>query len=326
MATLVTGGTGFVGSNIVKTLAQHGHQVVSFDLAAPDALVRSFVEPWADRVTFVQGDILDRNELSRVESTHDLSKVVHAAIFTGIRPDIEKEHARSIVDINYTGTANLLELATRLPLERFMCVSSGAVYGEVSGRDVPLREDANANPRNLYGVTKFAAELLTRRYGELYGFSTVSVRLSSPYGPMERVTGHRTLMSVLYELTGAAVRGEAIQVGGRSLGRDYTYVTDSAEGIRALLDAPSLSYDLYNLSSGRWIAVDEIVKTVQGLRPSLRVVDDPSTQFGIFGSAGSRPALDVSRLRDDLGFTASFDLTSGIGDYLQWREDFSFSD
>ena len=113
MATLVTGGTGFVGSNIVKTLAQRGHEVVCFDLRPPDALVQRYFEAYADRVTPVQGNILNMSDLEQAVSNHNVTKIVHAAVFTGIRPDIETEQSRSIVDINVTGTANLLDLARR---------------------------------------------------------------------------------------------------------------------------------------------------------------------------------------------------------------------
>ena len=130
MATLVTGGTGFVGSNIVKTLAQRGHEVISYDVVEADVLVRRYVDPWAERVTFVRGDILNRGDLGGVAANHNFTKIVHAAAFTAIRPDIEAERSRSIVDINVLGTVNLLDMACDLPLERFLYVSSGAVYGE----------------------------------------------------------------------------------------------------------------------------------------------------------------------------------------------------
>ena len=326
MATLVTGGTGFVGSNIVKTLLQRGHEVVCFDLIAPDALVRKYVEPWAERVTFIQGDILKAGDLERAAVGHSITKIVHAAVFTGIRPDIEAERSRSIVDINVAGTANLLDLARGLSLERFLYVSSGSVYGEGRDPDEMLREDAPLYPRTLYASTKYTSELLTRRYSDLHGFPTVSVRLSSPYGPMERVTGHRALMSVPYELTGNAVRGEPIRVGDRTLGRDYTYVADTAAGICTVLDAPSLTYEAYNISAGPLVTVEEMVLALQELRPSLQVIDDPAKEFGIMRPGTGRGVLDVTRLRDDLGFEASFDLTAGIVDYLQWRETFPFRD
>ena len=326
MATLVTGGTGFVGSNIVKALAQRGHQVVCLDLIAPDALVRKFVEPWAERVTFVQGDILSKGDLERATSGHEVTKIVHAAVFTGQRPDIEKDRSRSIVDINVVGTANLLDLAAGLPLERFLYVSTRAVYGEDHNTGEVLREDGLLLPRSLYATTKYFSELVTRRYGELHGFSSVSARLSSPYGPMERVTGHRAVMSLLYDWTGGAVRGEPILVGDRTLGRDYTYVADTAGGICAVLDAPSLSHDAYNISTGRWITLEEIITALQEARPSIRVVDGPAHEAGSALPGAERRVMDTSRLEGELGFTAGFDVRAGIRDYLQWREESGFRD
>ncbi len=326
MATLVTGGTGFVGSNIVKTLAQRGHEVVCFDLRPPDALVQGYFEAYADRVTPVQGNILNMADLERAVSNHKVTKIVHAAVFTGIRPDIETEQSRSIVDINVTGTANLLDLARGLPIERFLYVSSGSVYGEGRSIHEALHEDIILYPRRLYASTKYASELLTRRYGELHSFPTVSVRLSSPYGPMERVTGHRAIMSALYEWTGNAVRGEPVRVGDRTLGRDYTYVSDTAAGICTVLDAGSLSHDVYNISAGQWIKLGDVIDALQEVRPSVQVIDDPAKEFEILRPNSARGMLDVTRVREELGFAHNFDLAEGIREYLEWREAFSFKD
>ena len=320
MATLVTGGTGFVGCNIVKAFAQRGHDVIAVDLVAPDGLALKYVEPWAEKVTFVQGDILSVGDLERISEQHEITKIVHAAVYTATRPDIETERSRSIVDINVVGTANLLDLACKLQLERFLYVSSGAVYGEDRNPGEVLGEDAVLYPRTLYASTKYTSELLTRRYGELHGFQTVSVRLSSPYGPMERVTGHRAMMSVLHESTGSVVRGEPIRVADRTLGRDYTYVGDIAAAIATVLDAPALTYDVYNISSGTWVTLGEIVAVLQELRPSAQVLDDPSAEFGILRSGVGRGPMAIGRLREDVGFTAAFDLTSGLREYLEWRE------
>ncbi len=181
MATLVTGGTGFVGSNIVRTLAQMGHSVICLDLAAPDALVSGYLEPWTSQVTFVQGDILDQEDVERAAAS-GIDKIVHAAVFTGILPEVERGRSRSIVDINLMGTTNLLELARRQSVDRFIYVSSGSVYGDDPGLDEVLHEDTPPDPRSLYAIGKYTSELLTRRYGELHGFQTASVRLGGPYG------------------------------------------------------------------------------------------------------------------------------------------------
>ena len=320
MATLVTGGSGFVGSNIVKALAQRGHNVISMDLSEPDSLVRDYLQPWMSQVTLIQGDILDEDDVERAASS-GVDKIVHAAVFTGILPEIEKGRSRSIVEINLMGTTNLLELARRLSVSRFLYVSSGSVYGDDPGLDEVLHEQTQPNPRSLYAIGKYASELLTRRYGELHGFQTASVRLGGPYGPMERVTGHRANQSLLKEWTANVIKGEPVEVGNLSEKRSFTYVADIAAGVCSVLDAPTLRYDAYNNSSAEWTTMAEVVAALQELRPDLRTIDVPDKDL-----SGRASRMDVSRIERDVGFVAQFNLVAGLRDYLAWREATGFTE
>ena len=321
MATLVTGGTGFVASHIVRTLAERGHKVVCLDMVAPHELVRGLVEPWASQVTFVQGDILNEEDVERAAAS-GIDRIVHAAVFTGVIPEIERDRSRSIVDINVMGTANLLELARRQSVDRFVYVSSGSVYGDDLDPDEVLHEDRPADPHTLYAVGKYTGELLTRRYGELHSFQTASVRLGGPYGPMERVTGHRANQSLLKEWTGNIVRGEPIEVGDRSIKRSFTYVADIAAGVCAVLDAPRLSHDVYNNSWAGSTTLVEVIAVLEELRPGLRVTEVPR-QDDLSGRANQ---MDVARIREDVGFVAQIGLASGLRDYLAWREATGFTE
>ena len=324
MATLVTGGTGFVGSNIVKALAEHGHEVVCFDLTSADSLLKNYLEPWAGNVTFIQGGILNVDDLRQAAAVNPIDKIVHAAVLTPSRAgNLETERSRDIVNINIEGTANLLDLAAGAALKRFVYVSSEAVYGDPVPGVALVSEDSPLRPRNLYAVGKHTSELLTRRYGELHDFETASVRLSYPYGPMERVTGHRTRMSLIYQWTGNVVRGEPIVVEDRSMARDYTFAGDVAAGIQTVLDAPHLPHDVYNVSAGRAITLEEVIHALKELRPSLEVIDAPP---GGPSAGEPQPVRDTTRIQADLGYSPSHDIASGLKAYLEWRETSGFMD
>ena len=326
MATLVTGGTGFVGANIVKDLANNGHDVVSFDINGPDQLLQQFIGEAASKITFIQGDIVDSASIQLLGQGHQIDKIVHAAVYTVNRIALEIERSRDVIAINLEGTANLLELARTQKVTRFVYVSSGAAYGTALPSDQTLNEETPPAPDNLYGITKFSSEMITRRYGELHGLSTVSVRLSTPYGPMERVTGHRAVMSVFYDWIGRAVRGTTISPQDLAGGRDYIYISDIANGIRTVLDATSLPHNLYNITTGIWVTYQQILDAVVELSPETVFEVPPLRPADSVGEGYSRGPLSGHRLFEDLGWTPKFELKEGLADYIKWRKYSGFLD
>ena len=321
MATLVTGGTGFVGVNIVKGLAQAGHQVVCLDLNVSDQLTQTYLSSMADKIKFVQADILDQAAVEQLGSDHAIDKIVHAAVYTVNRVELETRRSRAVIDTNITGTANILELARTLKVERFLYISSGAVYGPARATDQTFNEDDAAVPDNLYGITKYTSELLTRRYGQLHQISTASARLSTPYGPMERVTGHRAVMSIFYHWTGCVVREEPVAGFEDGPGRDYTYVADIADGIRTILDAPTLPHDLYNITAGGWVDPAEIKDELKKLSPESQFPYASGVVTPLRGQEGGRGPLSGQRLMQDLEWRPKYDLASGLSEYLRWRRE-----
>ncbi len=326
MVTLVTGGTGFVGSNIVRELASRGHEVVSLDVSPADDLNLRYLGDLQSRVTFVAGSILNPSDLESLRQSYDIEKIVHAAVFTVNRVDLETARSRDIVDINVTGTANMLEMARHIGPQRFIYISSGSMYGMTRGPDQYFNEDDPSKADTLYGITKAASEAITQRYGELHGWETASLRLSTPYGPMERVTGHRDNMSIPHQWTGRLVRGEPIAIEDSDAGRDFTYVLDIASGIATVVDAPDLPHDRYNITNGVWVTGQQIQDTLKELYPDAILLEQGAEPVSNVSTSPARGPLSGYRLWRDFGWTPKYDLAAGLSHYVQWRRDSGFMD
>ena len=219
-----------------------------------------------------------------------------------------------------------MELARTQQVKRFIYVSSGAAYGSALSGDQMMNEETPPVPNNLYGITKFSSEMITRRWGQLHGLSTATIRLSTPYGPMERVTGHRAVMSVFHDWTGRVARRESIPLEDMDQGRDYIYITDIAEGLRVVLDAPELPHDLYNLTTGIWLTFQQILDGVIELSPGTAVIEPDAYRVKKAGENYSRGPLSGHRLFSDFGWTPRYDLKAGLADYIQWRESSGYLD
>ena len=326
MVILVTGGTGFVGSNIVRELALRGHEVVSLDIGPADSLNYQYLGDLASQVTFVAGNILEPADLESLRQSYRIEKIVHAAVFTVNRTDLETARSKDIVDINIAGTANMLEMARLISPERFVYISSGSMYGMTRSPDQYFNEDDPSRADTLYGITKAASEAITQRYGELHGFPTVSLRLSTPYGPMERVTGHRDNMSVPHQWTGKLLRGEPIAFDKSGFGRDYTYVLDIASAIATVVDSNDLPHDRYNITNGVWVTCDHIQRTLAELFPEVRLVDEEHDSGSAAAATPTRGPLSGYRLWHDFGWTPQFDLAAGLTHYVEWRRETGFLD
>jgi nucleoside-diphosphate-sugar epimerase len=258
---------------------------------------------------------------------------VHGATITPVsrgtaaeaKREPEADQPARIIDVNVMGTVALLEWArTCAGLQRFMYVSSGAVYKE-HGPDhpgEPLPEDGYVMPRRLYGISKLASELITERYGELFGLSTVSVRPSSVYGPLDRVTASRNFRHVPNRIAHAALEGRGIlTVNALDAVGDYIHVQDVARAILALLHAPRLNYGVYNIAFGALTRVEDFIGWAAERCPGFRgevvpreaaeLVHDPALRDGMWG------AYDIMRIKGDTGWQPR-PARAAFLNYLDW--------
>ena len=316
MKILVTGATGFVMANLVRHLADAGHHVVAADRVAPDAPLRRFLDGRPGRVEFPSLDVLDRKALRTLVASVRPERVVHGAAITSVPPEAERGRFLETVEINVTGTLNVLDALRETGTGRIVVISSGSVYGPRTHLD-PIGEEDAKQPVGVYPISKWTAELFARRFGEVHRLDVAVTRLASPFGPFERDTGSRPLLSPLAYWAQAARRGQPIHVAGpKAFMRDAAYAPDVASGIAAVLLAERLPHDVYNVGWGRGTTAEESIAALARLGPGLKAEFHPA-EPSPWGYAVRGP-LAIDRLRADLGWAPRYDLDSGVAAYLEW--------
>ena len=330
MRVLVTGGTGFVMSNVVRALLskEAGAHAVVLDLSGRDDAAAEFLAPFARRIEWVDGDVRDESVLERAFSGGEITHVVHGATLTHFE-GWEREDPGRFMDVNVMGTIGLLERARRAAgLVRFVYVSSGAVYGEpVAGTPAgPQPETGPFDLPEMYAISKFAAEMVSRRYGELFGLDVVRVRFSGVFGPMERRTGARCLMSAPYRMVRAHLERRPLRVtrGTLASGGDFLSSEDVGEGVAALLCAPRCAHRAYNIAAGRFETMKEVFETFRSVTPGfeIEVVDESRAEVAMNPEdrLARWNAYAIGRMRDDFGWHPR-PLAEQLARYLGWVEE-----
>ena len=318
MSILVTGGTGFVGIHVVARLAELGEPVVALSAEGElDGPSRDFLGPARERVACVRGDVLDLDTLRAVMDRHGVDRVIHGAAVTAIG-DLEPEAARQAAVVNVGGAATVLEAARLAAVRRFVHLSSASVYG-ATDPDLPLEEDAALAPRGIYGITKRAGEEVVRRYFELFGMEGAIVRLSAPYGPLERPNPLRTVMSPVFRWCRAALKGEEVELAD-DLARDLTYVSDTARCVVLAFLKTDLKHQVYNASCGENLRFSDILAALARIRPGFRFRLKEGGNLSPFFRDSLRGPLSMKRAKEDLGFVPQYDIESGLSRYLEWLE------
>lgn len=323
MNVLITGGTGFIGLNLAEALLERGDRVALFGLEPPPPNAKPTFEKLPGRVIATLGDVRDEAALDRVFHEAEIDRVIHAAVVTA-GPARERRDPRSVLDTNLLGTAAVLQAAQRHPVQRFVYLSSVAVYGTNAYTTEPLVEDrTHPQPDSIYSITKFAGERTALRMKSVTGLDVVSARIGPAFGRWERQTAFRDTMSAPYQTLVHALEqpGREIVLPRPGL-RDWVYARDVAQAVLLLLDAPKLAHEVYNVGSGfRWTIEDwcrRLATRYPGLQHRLSS-DLAACTVDLFGPLDRGP-LSIDRLNRELGYRPRFDLDAGFADLMGWLD------
>ena len=264
---LVTGGAGFISSGVVRyLLAETPYEVVTLDALTYAGNLENLADVMSHpRISFVHGDIRDA-ELVR-ELVEGVDVIVNAAAESHVEKSI-RDGASEFVTTNVEGTQILLDAIRATPVERFVLVSSSEVYG--TARSEPMDEEHALEPRSPYAATKAGADRLAYSYFVTYGLPIVIVRPFNNYGPRQHPE------KVVPRFVTQALCDEPLTIHGDGhASRDWLYVDDDAEAIRAVLEAPldAVAGEVINVATGVDISVAEIARLV------LEVLGKPADQI-----------------------------------------------
>lgn len=309
---VVTGGAGFIGSELVRQLAARGDRVLIVDnlVNGTRANVGDVLSP---RVELLVHDVRDVDALAPRLGGADI--VYHLACL-GVRHSVHSPVENH--EVNATATLRLLAACRAAGVPRVVYVSSSEVYG--TAMTVPMTEDHPTYPCTVYGASKLAGECYTRAYYRTYGYPTVVVRPFNTYGPRSHHEGDSGEVIPKFLLRSLAGRPMVI-FGDGSQTRDFSFVSDTAAGIIAAGEHPAAVGQTINLGSGHEVTINELARLV------ARVAGAAATVRHEAGRPGDvlRLYADPTRARTLVGYAAAVPLEEGLRRLLAWYRALPFT-
>ena len=309
---LITGGAGFIGSNLVdKLFAEGGWKIAVVDdlndFYSPETKRRNIAAHLGnENFKLYEADIRDAAALEQIFSETQFDVIVHLAARAGVRPSLAEPKLYAETNIN--GTLNLLELAREHEVKQFVFGSSSSVYGV--NEKVPFAEDDPIfNPISPYAATKGAGELICHTYSHLYDMRCVCLRFFTVYGARQRPD------LAIHKFTRMIDERRAIPVfGDGSTRRDYTYVDDILQGVRAAMEYSGSNYEIFNLGESQTVELRELIALIERSLDKSAVIDRQPMQ------PGDVPVTyaDISRAREKLGYNPTTKIADGIPKFVEW--------
>lgn len=302
---LITGGAGFIGSNLVQALVKTGDKVTVFDNLSSGSK-KNIQDYKQTDVKFVEGDVREDKDLRKAMRGADF--VLHLAGNSSVEESVKDPHAT--LDVAFQGTLNTLIAARDLKVKRVIYASSCAVYGE--SPVLPKEESMLPVPYNPYGAACLLGEELARVFYTTYRLETVSLRLFNAYGPRQNPDAPH---GVVARFCAQALKDEAPTVyGDGKQSRDFVYVSDVVEAFRLACTAPKAEGEVFNIASGSRMSVTGLVTFIGQL-----LEKEVNPDYKDARSADVRHSLaEVVKAQEVLGYRPRISLGEGLARSLSW--------
>ena len=309
---LVTGGAGFIGSHLVDHLiAEGGWQITVVDdfndFYSPEIKRANIAgHLLSSNYKLVEADIRDIAAMAALFGVEKFDCIVHLAARAGVRPSLAEPQLYT--ETNIVGTQNLLELAKEHGIKQFVFGSSSSVYG--INAKVPFAEDDPiAQPISPYAATKAAGELLCHTYSHLYGIRTICLRFFTVYGARQRPD------LAIHKFAKLISAGQPIPVfGDGTMRRDYTYIDDIIQGVRAAISYDRSMYEIFNLGESQTIELNELIGLLERNLDTHAIIDCQPLQPGDVPTTYA----DISKSREMLGYNPTTKIADGIPKFVEW--------
>lgn len=302
MKVLVTGGAGFIGSNLVKTLLRQGDDVLVLD-----NLSSGFKKNLSDipNVKFIKGDIRDSILLDEI--MNEIEVIYHLAASVGNKRSIDNPFLDA--DINVVGTLCILEAARKHHVRKIVVTSSAGIFGEL--KTLPIREDHAVEPRTPYASSKLYSEKISLAYADLYGIEVMCLRYFNVYGPNQRFDAYGNVIPIfMFNM----LQDKSLHVfGDGEQTRDFVNVHDVVQANIKSASATGIS-GAFNIASGTNVTINQLIKeliSVSNINPDIEYKDKRPGDV--------RDSLaDITAARQAFGYSPIIDLKQGLKEYFEW--------
>ncbi len=310
---LITGGAGFIGSNLIKSLFQTEKDILITCIDNFDPFYSADIKQFnirdfksKENFKFFYADISETNADDLSEMIQEpVDVIIHIAAKAGVRPSIENPMAYQ--KVNVIGLQNMLDFAKAKKIKQFVFSSSSSVYGV--NKHFPWKEDEQLLPISPYAMTKLSGEMLGHVYSKLFGIRFIALRFFTVYGP-----GQRPDLAI-HKFTKAILNDEPITMfGDGSTSRDYTFVDDIIQGVTGAIQYDKSDFEIINLGESYSISLKELIATLQEVIGKKAIIEQQPEQAGDV----PKTFADISKAKLLLGYNPQTQLKDGLKLFYDW--------